>query len=669
METIKRIYEKIEDNWEVIIIVLVFLALLSLCAGGWVFYYFYKFPGNVWLCIELTFQNCLETLLCNPVLPIQDIADEKNFIKDLNGLKYFCILAYKIAMIAVPMLEVIAVFCILDHILHVSSRFTRKKQRILIVGYNERVRKLLNKSIPNAKIYLWVDNLLSEEEERSLYFKNIMVIKDLNSNDRDTEKSLKSVDRFNKFLQNYKITDVILLNESDFRNIEYYIALSSCSVCETHTIHFFVLIKNFEMSNMLQEYFDKKLYQRLKLMGNKTNESFSNTHMDLRIFNFYQLQAEKMFFDQPLFYGENSTDRSIHLLIIGGGDICEQILIHAMNQGVMTSENEILIDVIDDDILSFQKRLENRFNLQYVKHIKDGVFQILPDKSDGRLIIRLSNCNFNDDTFIQQVLKNSNYKRYTYIVFCLPNPEKNLHCLLQVKKSIENNPDDRISIAVRLTDSKENAAFLNTIVCGSFARVYLMGENEEMVGIDQIVNSKEEIMSRIYHMHYNHVAHKYIENINYQKDEDRNLRFPDLLWNCEEYYKRESNRALYFHQNVKQYYLETLGAKRTIYNHEINQFIKTEKGIKRNALEWSEVLLEREDNGELKYHALVEIAKTEHRRFNYFYASNGWGYSKEKKPEEKLHDCLCKWEELVKTRKDVLIYDLISNPSLFNEKL
>ena len=75
------------------------------------------------------------------------------------------------------------------------------------------------------------------------------------------------------------------------------------------------------------------------------------------------------------------------------------------------------------------------------------------------------------------------------------------------------------------------------------------------------------------------------------------------------------------------------------------------------------------ENGVAKYPELLKIAKTEHRRFTYFYASMGWGYNDEKKiEEEKLHDCLCEWNKLVEKRPDALIYDLVTNSDIFQDE-
>lgn len=39
---------------------------------------------------------------------------------------------------------------------------------------------------------------------------------------------------------------------------------------------------------------------------------------------------------------------------------------------------------------------------------------------------------------------------------------------------------------------------------------------------------------------------------------------------------------------------------------------------------------------------MIKYAKTEHRRWNYFYVGEGWTYfKKEKNLKKREHDCLC----------------------------
>ena len=701
MDIINKLQKKVEEYWGNIIIGLVILAMIALVAGGWVFYC-HRFPDNFWFCLGMTLQNCMETLLFNPVLTIQDIVEEKDFINSLHGYKYAFIVAYKIAMVAVPFLEVLAAFCFLDRFLHIFVGFTLKKKRILIVGYNDRVCKLLKRGVSDAKIYLWVDDMLSEEEERDLYLKNVMVKKGDFSIIGSREMQGRMLDKFDKFLRENRITHVLLLNESDFHNMEYYMALSSCKACKEDIIHFFVLIKDYKMGCMLEDYFDRKL--------ENVKKSSQNTRMDLRIFNFQQIQAEKLFNKMPLFVDKNYVDKceinqnnqnkQIHLLLVGEGLLCEQIALHAMNQGVVTSENDVLIDIISEDAKETEKRLANRFNHEYVIHSSDGKFLILSPESDGKLIISLHSCSFEGDSFIEQVVENSSSAKFTYMVFCLPEPERNLYCMLQIEKSGKDIlAQEKIPVAVRIKDTKENMRLLQSFkfiyVSENYWSekikteeekpqenkpgeiVYLMGEDEEKTGIEEIISKKEERDIREYHRNYAAVSSKFKNEKNSENQSDKHSSpenemadsedaILDELWNREVYYKRESNRALFFHQKNKDYYKKDL-AKKEDYELEVENFIKNAGINSLTAQEWSTRLLA-EEKGKVRFPILLEMAKTEHRRFNYFFASMGWGYNDKKIEKEKLHDCLCEWNRLVEKRQDALIYDLVSNNDIFMEK-
>ena len=726
MTILKNLINKLEDNWEILVISLVLLSILSLCAGGWVFYS-YKYPGKFWFCLGMMLQNCMETLLYNPVLPIQDVVEEKELINSLSGARFFAIAAYKVAMVAIPFLEVLAVFCFLDRFLHIFAGFTLKKQRILIVGYNDRVRKLLNRGVSNAKIFLWVDYVLTEEEERDLFLKGVMVKKGDFSIGGGPKNDKKTRDRFNKFMKDNKITEVLLLDESDFRNIEYYLTLSSCPVCEKETIHFFVQSKDFEMRNMLQDYFDSKLKNIVESMDINNPE---DTHMDLRIFNFEQIQAEKLFFKLPLYFNKgplevrndnsgNSNSHTVHLLIIGEGDICEQIVYHAMNQGVVTPENTIIIDVLSEDTSVLEKRLKERFNQDYVKPVNSGEFQITSPEADGVLIIRLNSCSFEGESFMEQVKKNSKFEKFTYVVFCLPRPEMNVHCILQMKESKEEWADSNdLSVAVMITDTEENLELLDGFkLCSpeqctanekcigseqcttnekrsgneqcltqcphckhcrlkkdrpaqcSRERLYLMGENEEKIGVDQIINLTEEENIREYHANYTDAAEKLNTHSASSASRD-DVLWRNILWNREEYYKRESNRALYFHQSHKPHYTEKIRNK-DAYEQEIKDFINKKEKAPLDMDGWSARLLlgKENENDKYRFPQLLITAKTEHRRFNYFYASMGWGYTGGKKDSKnRMHDCLCDWKMLTEKKKELLIYDLLSDSRIFGKK-
>lgn len=647
------------SKWKRILGILVAFNFISLLAGSWI-YYIYLFPQELWLCLGMTLQNCMEAMLCNPILAIQDIVADTEFMSLLSGAGTFVLAAYTFAMVMAPLVDLLIALSVLDSFLHIFVGIAWQKKRILIVGYNDEVKTLLDKKSKDGKIYLWTEELLSDEEERDLFLKRISVkMNDFALGD-DPEHYEEQLNKLNAFLRRKKITDVLLLEETDSQNMRYYMALSSCEVCKDRTIHFFVACRDFEMRNLLQDYFDGKLKVRkeeLKKLGRQGED----THMDLRIFHLGQILAEKLFEELPLHENRKDAEKKIHLLIYGGEKISESILLHAMNQGVLTSDNEILIDVIGADLDPLKRSLRNRFDPQYVKFAgteEDCVFEIPTDESDGLLRIRLTEEGAYSDTFIDTVRRlqeEDHGGRYTYLVLVACEAEENIHSIRQIQKA-DILAADSVPAAVRMNYSKEMKEWLKEQF--SFCQnVYLMGENEKYIGIDEIINTDEEFRIRQHNMTYQTVTGSLVYNEKGSQDKadtDRN-------WNKQEYYRRQSSRALYYHQMVKNELFPDC-------EKEMQRF--WEKTISGNGNDrdtvWSAYLIEKDEKGEYLFPKLLEMAKTEHRRFVYFYASEGWGYDVKKSPEERMHDCLCNWDTLVEKKLYTLIYDLISSPLLMD---
>ena len=642
------------SKWKKTLIVLVFIATIILFAGGWIFYSF-EYEGMYWNCVWMSMQNCIQSLLFSPIILIQDFVTNEEFIDSLSSLEQIIMGLYSLALIIAPLVNILIIFSVLDGFLHLFVGFSTSKRRILLVGYNDDVRKLIEKNNKNGKIYLWTEHLLSEEEERELYLKKVSVkMNDFSLGD-SPEEYLRHKNRFNKFIKKKKITDILLLDSSDIKNNQYYMTLSSCKICKKRTIHFFVLNKSFEVSNMLQDYFDNKLLEYTDVNGRIPLNT--NTHMDLRIFNFEQIQARMLFSNLPIYLGkEQSVDKNVHLLIIGSNNLSLYIMLYAMNQAVLSSDNKIIIDIISDDMSQMKEKLCERFHKDFV--INNGNdFEITPDNADGILKIRLLECDIMNNEFVPLLnkLSNDGSGQYTYIALCSNDINKNLHAFQTIGKEKIISEGNSVPIAIRMIYSKEMKEYLSSF--GWCKEVYLMGENDEYIGLDQVINLEEEKYIRLFNSIYDATMNTRIfngtKNIKY-----KGKRRCEKLWNKMEYYQRQSNRALYQHKFVKE-------AMFVGYEDEMRNFWKNTVAANEGnrALIWSLYLIE-----EGKYPRLLEMAKTEHRRFVYYHASEGWGYNSAKKlPKERMHDCLCNWKELSEKKADVLIYDLISVPLLMND--
>ena len=712
--------------WKRVIIILATIAAAVLIAGGYC-YYSFEYPGDPLVCMWMTLQNCMESLLFNPILTIQDIVSNNDFMTSAGSGVRMIMTMYSLAMVLAPFVDILIIFSVLDSFLHLFAGAGFKERRILIVGYNDKVQRVIERKNENGKVFLWTENFLSADDERDLYLKKVSVkMNEFSLGDSQDEYQSRK-NKYNRFIKRKRITDILLLNESDTKNIQYYMALSSCDICRQKTIHFYVLNKSFEARNMLQNYFDSKLKERvleLKAAAQKdetqtdsaqevvaqtatvqedatTKENAAqtttaqedvaqtdttqevdvqedvaqkatvqetaaqkntaskakeqDTHMDMRIINYDQIQAEELFSRMPIYTGkEASDDKNVHLLIIGGDSLSMYTALSAMNQAVFSVDNKIVIDIIDDHVDDIRSRLRERFDKTLVDE-NGNAFSISSDKIDGFIKIRLFDYNLMDSNLSSAFseLQDEESGAFTYISLCSKNIDENLHVFRCIDSADLITSGRSVPVAMRMSFSEEMEAYLSSFKwCG---KLFFMGENEEYIGIDQIVNLDEEKYIRAYNATYAAVANSRIFK------EDSKLNEEDkkeIKWNKLEYYQRQANRALYHHKKTKELFF-------TGYEDEMRRFWQeTAPG--------SEVEKDRALSDRLiikdKYPKLVEMAKTEHRRWAYFYASEGWGYSAKKVPVKRLHDCLCNWERLEKLKPSALIYDLISTPLLMKSK-
>lgn len=674
-------------KWKKIVFVLIAAAAAALLAGGCV-YYAFAFPGNAWNCLWMSLQNCMESLLFNPILPIQDIAANEEFMNCIGRKEQVVMILYALAMVLAPFIDILIIFSVLDSFLHLFVGFGFGKRRILIVGYNDDVRSLIERRSRNGKVWLWTENYLSAEEERELYFKRVAVkMNDFSLCDSPKEYQKRKT-RFHKFIKSKKITDVLLLDSSDVKNIQYYMALSSLDVCEERTVHFYVLNRSFEMRNMLQDFFDQKLLCRLSGLKDENGKipKDVNTHMDLRIFNFDQIQAELMFSKLPVLgnlksetaIGEirSKTDKNVHVLITGSDRLCMHIALHAMNQAVLSSDNKIVIDIVHNNISDIRDRLGRHFNKDYVCHEDKNKFEIDSGKNDGSLVIRLSECDMTREALVPLLrnLQKDDGGKFTYLAFAAGDANENLNVfkIIDDEEILGKDCKTSVPVAVRMTYSEEMEQYLGDPKSFVWCKeVYLMGANEEYISLDQIIHSEEEEYIRKYNftydvvsdavLHFDKTREEAVLRAGNTAKANADCNQLEEFWNQIVYYKRQSNRALYYHKAVKAVMFGDC-------EEEMRRFL--EEG-KKDGETWSERLIAADKEGP-RYPKLLEIAKTEHRRFVYFHASEGWGYHEGgKNPGKRLHNCLCPWktlEEREKTeRPNILIYDLISSPSLMGD--
>ena len=153
--------------WKRVIIILATIAAAVLIAGGYC-YYSFEYPGDPLVCMWMTLQNCMESLLFNPILTIQDIVSNNDFMTSAGSGVRMIMTMYSLAMVLAPFVDILIIFSVLDSFLHLFAGAGFKEGRILIVGYNDKVQRVIERKNENGKVYLWTENFLSADEERDL---------------------------------------------------------------------------------------------------------------------------------------------------------------------------------------------------------------------------------------------------------------------------------------------------------------------------------------------------------------------------------------------------------------------------------------------------------------------------------------------------------------------
>ena len=672
-------------------------------------------------------QNAIETVLMNPIADLRSIPFQ-------GCINRFFIIASAIT----PVFGLVFLLTFAKpFVKHLIVIFSIRKNRVLIIGENnpDIKRILLNKYGKSKLVYL-TNEVIDKETDNEFLLRNV-IVKNIDYYKSENGNGTLFSKRMNRFLK--KFDNVILLDEYDLHNIQNYAALSSMDCCKKRTIHFHVHIDSLEMKYHLMNYFDSTLLE------NKSQGAL----MDLHIFNLQQITAETALERLPVHREVNGNNYNVHALIVGAGRFGEAMLCHLINQSVITADNNILIDIIDrriNGIDFIRDRLLKRFGakndcVEFIEKSNGISVKIKKNAADGNLEIRVRRCNVYGD--IQSILKElSKDNPFTYIAVCLPDANANLHTVNELKEYVTR----KAPLAVRMTDSNEVKTLIKNITSLSDENVALIGERDEYVGINEIINRKKEAAIRTYNLEYN----------NFQADFDISDKSNNAeeLWNRQVYYKRQSNRSLFYHEPVKKLYIQNNGSIKDDYK----KFKENANAIKNLYREVSNTLLKAmaetvdkkqydsdiceklerglkakiysslpEDLSSLMAEStsLVDFAKAEHRRWDYYFITEGWDYGfkedtpekskpqseKEKEVEQlinseinslikmnkdyitskckdyrllnltenskqtnkdpirKKHDCILNWDGLCKKKPDVLVYDLLSFPELDSEEM
>ena len=648
-------------------------------AEGLLFYSAQSYP-NVLIRWMLIVKNTIKAFTFSSSIDIKDVA--KMLQESTSILEIVINYIYLVMIFIAPYCTLSFIYEVLKKVFRFRKKHQFKKHKgIIIFGYNDEVKMLLKdcseqnkKKKDNPKQKEWlrqyrihvVAEKISEDEEVQLLKDNITVHK------IDCLKLSK--DQLTYFFAQMKsklVENIILFEESSARNFSLYKMFhEEKEIAELKDdVKFFCRCENESIQILMEDFHD--------------NES----EFDMEIISIPGLRVKKTLEENPFhnFYLSKSEipieKWELHLLIVGFGKLGQQMLLQAMNQGVVSSSNKILIDVVDFDIEKKFSIFANTFHESYVQIEKNEIC-IWSDKADGEFRVRFHQMDIRYKQFFQMLEKygsDKNGGRYTYAAICIEDEEVGIHCLTQIQRYLRehNQETEDTRIVIRMEMDNYMKEYLNRNDM-SFRNVAAFAENREVITLEELIHDKLDEDAKEFHRIYsniNIVNAMNTESLS-QDESTEELKEEDLqkerakLWYKLKLFRRDSNRALVQHDKIKEVAWAKLMVNKDSKEELESLFGENGKLLKAHGNVWicedEERFVENQSNREL-YPAVSEMSRMEHRRWCYFMASRGWrniepedrGKDKEILDAEKKNVCLCPWDELIKVKKDTCKYDLM----------
>lgn len=645
---------------------------------------------DVFFRVLLTLQNTIKAFTFKTTISLE--AARSFMLNDPTPLKTLLGYAYMLAVFIAPYCTIAAIYKVLEKVLRLNAWFRRadKKDRILIFGYNEMTRKLLEKvNGKEPRIHVVCDKEVSSEERYKLLTSKIQL------HTFDLLKAKKEdIGRLLQDVEIGKVTKVLLFEDDSVRNFSLLQTLGNMEnsgLAEGAKI--FCRCEDEGVYRLIEDYYDAE--------GRKE----SRGRFDLEIFDLYELQVRQMYENYPLHSywldrptaaaaGAAGKEPSIpretpdkwrlHLLILGFGKLGQQALLQAMNLGVSHSGNEIWIDVVDENIEKKQNIFFNHFATTALAQdeAEPGLYRVNEAWADGSLAIRFHKMDVRYGAFREKLekLAASPAGGFTYVIAAMDQLDAGVRCASELRRFLRKNDEAHgmsVPILLRMDSDHRLRGYIEGGCSGS--------------GLDgvRIIPDSDSILDlgNIFGVDWDDAAKKcnvYYANMSFDAKGSADAARPAVdpadngqaeeTWQRLTLFRRNSNRAAAYHNMVL---TDVLNAKYDGKPSAAENMEKIFTGgtalIERKNNGWSfslgdEAFLKRLDGAETlseEYAFALEMLKTEHRRWCYYMISAGWepptenGRGVQKNDELCVNPCLVPWDKLTEYQPETCKYDLM----------
>ena len=474
------------------------------------------------------------------------------------------------------------------------------KKRILIVGYNEYVEKLIKstlkknkkeKFLKKRKILVLHKNDISEKLKFSFQMSGVSFQK-YEKLDFDNESERKM---FLKWMAPKKLKQIVLFEEKSMDNVSNYCFFLKCFEKDDKSKfqHGLQIDCNYDMpqvENLIWECYDRKRM--------KTNLKYKMSTFSIPMLRAQSVLRKEKIYDKIV----KESDKDIHLLVVGFGKMGRRFLKRAINEGVVSEKNNIVVDIFEKDINKIKQYLTGVNQCYYGD---ENTIYIGPDVTEGSLKIRFHQVDVSEKQFVDYMEAVSKDNPFTYVAICVDNPEVSVTGMLCVENYLQHDAD--IPVLVRM-DSGQQLKELETV----FVNLKLVPGDDEILTLEHIHSDELERIS---------------EDIHKRDSEQRKNKVKFA-------YEIESQKYRVLHYEAKKAVYEQLSSKD-----------KTRMKKIFSSPEYTEKEKRNEFIGRIKDDSLLfKFGAIEHRRWSYYVILNGWSYANVKNEQQKVTPYLCPFE-------------------------
>ncbi len=627
---------------------LVVFTLVFTILEGWDFY---SDQEDIVLRSLLIFQNTFQAFLLNSTISLEDAIDSMS--KNPSLFRHLVVYGYAVSQVTAPVVTAAALYRTIELFFRRYRKDRRPKtgEPVMVYGYNAFSRRmLLSAHGLGYRPYIVPGRKLTDEEELELLKHRIQIIEKV----EEAGRELPLIRHF------------VLADEDIAADLSAFLAVQKKD-------------RNLGLNPDCRFYIyyddpgDRWLSEKVYLKAVEDDEYNVTRSTDIEFFDLSEIAARKATERAPMHAYQDRYGwdyKNFHMLIVGFGQMGQQLLMKALNQGVFCSGGDMTIDIVDHHarensslfFKQFRSKVERPSPMEYVVRTPVG---------DGCLRIRMHEIEARFQEFrdcLEEVAAADN--PFTYGIICLNDNAASIQALSVVQDLIRDAEGQKpFPVVMRLRgDAKENL-FIQIEKALDFT--YCIPFEQTNVTLDDIFRNDTELEARKYNWIYNEITFS-------EKQEDTGVKdnadteadngIPATMdvsvdaktlrdsWLKMQVFQRDSSRALYDHKPVKDRLLaeegiweklqEAIGPNGRLLSRRGNDL----------AMEGDDAQFLRKLEAEPE---VLELIKTEHRRWDYYMISQGWRYADVKNPDRKENPCIADWERLCKVRPDTCKYDLI----------